>query len=142
MNGTRRLSLIVVSALALACAAWVVSGADNFTISRWTIDGGGIMFSTGANFELSGTIGQPDASTVAVTGGHFELSGGFWFRVEPGDCNSDGGVNLFDYSDLEPCLAGPDGGLTTARCACFDLENDEDVDLVDVARFLEGFSGS
>ncbi len=27
-------------------------------ISRYTIDGGGVMFSTGGNFVLSGTIGQ------------------------------------------------------------------------------------
>ncbi|UCC31662.1 MAG: hypothetical protein JSU86_05160, partial [Phycisphaerales bacterium] len=60
---------------------WIISFglavADDFEISRSTIDGGGTMRSTGGDFELSGTIGQPDAGTLS--GGDFELSGGFWF---------------------------------------------------------------
>jgi hypothetical protein len=32
----------------------------------------------GGDFELSGTIGQPDASTIILVGGDFELTGGFW----------------------------------------------------------------
>ena len=47
-------------------------------LSWHTIDGGGEMFSTGGDFELSGTIGQPDASTVVLAGGDFKLTGGFW----------------------------------------------------------------
>jgi hypothetical protein len=35
-------------------------GAADFDLSRYTIDGGGVMFSTGGDFELSGTIVQPD----------------------------------------------------------------------------------
>ena len=51
--------------------------ADDYAIDWWTIDGGGEMFSTGDDFELSGTIGQPDAG-VLMTGGDFELAGGCW----------------------------------------------------------------
>ncbi len=35
--------------------------ADDFDLDRWTIDGGGEMRSVGGGYELSGTIGQPDA---------------------------------------------------------------------------------
>jgi len=44
--------------------AWSVALAlgQEFEISRSTVDGGGAMRSTGGEFELSGTIGQPDKS--------------------------------------------------------------------------------
>ena len=40
-----------------------------------TIDGGGGQ-SSGGQYKLTGTIGQPDASYSA--GGNYELLGGFW----------------------------------------------------------------
>jgi hypothetical protein len=119
-----------------------LAAADDFEISRSTIDGGGPGapgFSTGADFELSGTIGQPDAGILS--GGDFELSGGFWFPLALDDCNSDGWVNLVDYDDFEACLCGPNGSLPLPDCNCFDLDGDSDVDLSDVARFLAEFTG-
>ena len=89
--------------------------------------------------QLAGTIGQTDAGILS--GGDFELSGGFWLRLAPTDCNEDGEVNLFDYGDLEPCLSGPDGGLLFPDCNCFDLDGDSDVDLHDQARFQTEFTG-
>jgi hypothetical protein len=50
--------------------------AQDYDISWYTVDGGGAMMAVGASFELSGTIGQPDAGTL--TGSDFELIGGFW----------------------------------------------------------------
>ena len=50
-------------------------GGSDLTWS--TIDGGGETFSTGGDYELSGTIGQPDAGEM--TGGDYALTGGFWF---------------------------------------------------------------
>ncbi len=47
-----------------------------FSIDWWTVDGGGAMDSTSANFTLSGTIGQPDAGRVASP--FYVLVGGFW----------------------------------------------------------------
>lgn len=113
--------------------------AEDFEVSRSTIDGGGMMFSTGGDFELSGTIGQPDAGVMS--GGEFELAGGFWFPLSLDDCNSDGWVNLNDYDDFDGCLSGPRGGLPQPECNCFDLDNDGDVDLSDVGRFQVGFTG-
>ncbi len=109
-------------------------------LTRHTIDGGGVMFSTGGDLELSGTIGQPDAGVMG--GGDFTLTGGFWFALAPMDCNEDGGVNLFDYDAFEVCLSGPNGGLISLECACFDLDRNGTVDLQDFGGFQRAFSGS
>ena len=115
-----------------------LAAADDLEISRSTMDGGGVMFSSGGGLELAGTIGQPDAGILS--GGEFKLSGGFWFPLAPTDCNVDGSVNLLDHADLEPCLSGPDGGLLFPGCNCFDVDGDTDVDLSDVARFQTEFA--
>jgi len=49
--------------------------AADYSIDWYTIDGGGGT-STGGDFQVSGTIGQPDAG--AATGGPYQLVGGFW----------------------------------------------------------------
>src|SRR3990172_8848829 len=98
----------VIAALAAVVGARSGGGTggatDEFDLSWYTIDGGGVMRSTGGDFELSGTIGQPDAGRMASADGVFELTGGFWFEVVASDCNEDGVVNLIDYDDFEPCL--------------------------------------
>jgi hypothetical protein len=126
--------------LAVVAAVCVGSTlADDFEITRSTIDGGGVMRSTGGEFELSGTIGQPDAGTMS--GGGFDLTGGFWFPLSLDDCNSDGWVDLIDYDDFDGCLSGPNGGLPLPECNCFDLDGDNDVDLSDVRQFQHAFNG-
>ena len=115
--------------------------AQEFEITRSTVDGGGAMHSTGLGFELSGTIGQPDAGKMTSGDGEFELTGGFWFEEPPDDCNSDGWIDLVDYYDFGECLSGPGGGLPFPQCNCFDLDSDNDVDLTDVHRFQHAFTG-
>ncbi|MHC4089370.1 MAG: hypothetical protein ACYSVY_03660 [Planctomycetota bacterium] len=63
----------------LALGMATIANADNYDLSWHTIDGGG-GYSAGGDFELEGTIGQHDAgpSTGTMTGGSFELVGGFW----------------------------------------------------------------
>lgn len=131
--------LLVGVAAAVATQAGGVAEEPVFEISRFTIDGGGDMLSVGGGFELSGTIGQPDAGVLG--GGGFTLAGGFWFGQFPGDCNEDGGINLFDYVELNACESGPGGGLVAPHCTCFDLDADQDVDLEDVGEFQRSFSG-
>jgi hypothetical protein len=97
------------------------------------------MRSTGGTFELSGTIGQPDAGVIA--GGAFELTGGFWFKVAPTDCNDDGAVNLVDHAPFTDCLAGPAGAVLTG-CNCYDVNRDARVDLRDFAAGQTMFAGS
>jgi hypothetical protein len=48
----------------------------DYAIDWFTIDGGGAMFSSGGEYTLGGTIGQPDAGTHA--GSPYTLTGGFW----------------------------------------------------------------
>ena len=47
-----------------------------FSITRYTIDGGGSVSSGGA-FSLKGSIGQPDAGE-SMSGDVYRLNGGFW----------------------------------------------------------------
>ncbi len=96
------------------------------------------MGSTGSDVQLSGTIAQHDAG--AMKGVRLELTGGFWFPLVPGDCNADGGVNLLDHSDWSACLTGPQGRPPTG-CACFDLDRDGDIDLLDAAELQVSFVG-
>ena len=94
---------------------------------------------SGGGFELSGTIGQPDAGTMS--GGNFELAGGSWFELPPTDCNDDGIVSLLDHETFIACLSGPDGGIDASPCPCFDVDGDGDITLNDYARLQAGFSG-
>ncbi len=139
MKYIRMFFVLAASFAALAYAGQGATRAAEVELSRQSIDGGGVMLSTGGEFELSGTIGQPDAGTMSND--DLVLTGGFWFPLDRGDCNSDGGVNLFDYGDWVQCLSGPDGRLPDG-CVCFDLDNDGDVDLFDLAEFQTSFNGS
>ena len=63
---------ILVALVALAASA------QNYSVDWYKISGGGGT-SSGGNFSVSGTIGQPDASAnSALSGGNFSLTGGFW----------------------------------------------------------------
>ncbi len=61
--------------LIMATAVVLGQGGGGFDLSWSTIDGGGGS-SSGGDFSLNGTIGQPDAA--ALSGGDFVLDGGFW----------------------------------------------------------------
>jgi hypothetical protein len=65
-------------ALGLGIFAANPLNAQSFAIDWFTIDGGGGI-STGTNFSLQGTIGQPDAGLLSSA--NFELQGGFWSMV-------------------------------------------------------------
>lgn len=108
--------------------------ADDFDADWWTVDSGGYMWSTGGGFELGGTIGQPDAGTVVMIGGGFELTGGFW-AVPPcwclSDVNNDGSRDGLDVQTFVNCILGSGGD-----CACADLETDGLLDMSDVAAFV------
>ena len=76
---TRNILILTLLTCALAAGsvpAGTPAGGD-YVITRDTIDGGGGM-SSGGDFVLTGTIGQPDAQPLAAAGGAFQLVGGFW----------------------------------------------------------------
>lgn len=64
--------------LLVALSIYSVS-AQSYGINWYKIAGGGGT-SSGGQYSLSGTIGQPDASS-AMTGGNYSLTGGFWALV-------------------------------------------------------------
>ena len=125
----------------LALASSVLVGAtsimaDDFSVDWWTIDGGGEMWTTGGEFELSGTIGQPDAGAL-MTGGDFELAAGFWAGGGEdefcfGDLDGDNDVDLADLAQL----LGHYGETSGMSYEDGDLDGDGDVDLADLAALL------
>jgi hypothetical protein len=74
------LSCILIFLLLAAVGLAYASTAD-YTLPWWTVDNGGGA-SSGGNYSLSGTIGQPDAG--ALSGGNYQLEGGFWGRALSG----------------------------------------------------------
>ena len=66
-----------ISRLTLIIAVLVLSSVSYgyYRIVWSTIDGGGGT-SAGGQYELTGTIGQPDAGSMS--GGQYEVLGGFW----------------------------------------------------------------
>jgi hypothetical protein len=140
--------MITILALVSLAGTALVLG-DVFDLSWNTIDGGGYMFSTGGGFELGGTIGQPDASRVPMTGGGFALAGGFWPNAEPPctsfapvDFDQDCDVDQADYQVFESCASGPGTPHSgTATCPTADLDHDYDIDQSDFAVFQRCYSG-
>ncbi len=136
----QRMRMLKLAFAALGLPVVLAVAVDPVYDLTWhTIDGGGAMRSTGGDFELSGTIGQPDAG--AMSGGNFTLTGGFWFEVVPSDCNEDGVVNLFDYDTFQTCLTGPGGGPPPAGCECYDFDADGKITLLDFATVQAMFNG-
>jgi hypothetical protein len=128
----------VVALSVLAGAALLITPAAvaQYDIDWHTIDGGGDMWTTGGNFELSATIGQPDAG-VTMTGGNFALTGGFWPGAAEeefcfGDLDGDNDVDLADLARL----LGNYGTTGGASYEDGDLDGDGDVDLTDLAALL------
>ena len=129
----------VLPVFAMLFMAGHLDGGE-FEISRSTVDGGGVMRSTGGGLELSGTIGQPDAGVL--TGGGFELYAGFWYPIAPGDHNDDGLVDLDDYDAFETCMTGPEGTEPGPGCDAFDVDHSGTIDLADFAVVQTTFSGN
>ena len=124
--------------IALTIAACGSAMGQDFSISWFTIDGGGGT-STGGDFSLSGTIGQHDAGGP-MTGGDFSLTGGFWAGTGsggggcdpcPADYNLDGGI---DGADVEAFFSDWEGGT-----GCGDTNQDGGIDGADVEFFFNAW---
>lgn len=126
-----KISMLRTVAVAMTCAAASHALAQPYDVDWNTVDcGGGAVLGAG-NLELVGTIGQHDAG-VTLTGGGFEVVGGFWSAaiLEPAcdsiDFNQDG---LFpDSLDLDDFIAvlsgGPSACSNAPNCADIDFNND------------------
>ncbi len=155
LNKTKILALWVMTALFSVIAAqgqpfdadWrdgiaerhAAGAGDDFDLSWHTVDGGGGT-SSGGDFVLRGTIGQPDAGDLS--GGDFPLRGGFWQPAAAGDpgcgdCPTDvdgsGDTGAFDLANLlgswGPCNPGD-------PCECLDADGDGLIGAFDLAVLL------
>jgi hypothetical protein len=79
MNARRRrqrlglIGLALVAGLLAGAAGW--AQVTGYEVTWWTVDSGAGS-SSGGNYSLSGTLGQPDAGTLA--GGSYQVLGGYW----------------------------------------------------------------
>lgn len=62
-------------------------------------------------------------------------------KTEFGDCDSDGDVDLVDFSQFQLCFTGPGGGPVDISCQCGDADGDGDIDLADFGPFQLAFTG-
>ncbi len=136
---------IIVTGIALSLAVVALGSGPGFDLSWYSVDGGGELDIAGGGFELSATIGQPDAGT-AMSGGDFELIGGFWAGVtqvsnEPpceGDANGDGTVDPLD-SGFVLARFGCPVGTGDPSCDAADQNGDGAVDPLDSGFVLARF---
>jgi hypothetical protein len=68
-------NFVAIALFGLAFLAPSVRAQTNYSISWYTIAGGGGT-SSGGSYAVSGTIGQH--STATMSGGNYSLTGGFW----------------------------------------------------------------
>jgi hypothetical protein len=93
-----------------------------------------------ADFSSDGThpsiSGREKVGTLLLD---FMLNSAFtvpWFLAapQPGDCDGNTLIELVDYSEIAPCLAGPEAS-SASPCACGDFDEDDDVDMRDFLQF-------
>jgi hypothetical protein len=128
-----KLKTVICGSLILLIEAAASSGG--LEISWHTIDGGGEISSAGGAFQLGSTIGQPEAQVAPVmSGGTFELTGGFWPVAQvcycPGDLNGDGIKDGRDIQQFLSCV------LASGNCPCADVDVANGVNLADVPVFV------
>ena len=144
LSKSRTIAFGVASALWLAIAApggnhdtersaRTGAATGGFDLTWFTVDGGGGT-SSGGDFVLSGTIGQPDAGDLA--GGGFTLRGGFWQPVAAGcgdcptDANGDSETGPFDLATLLAAWGPVEPGN------CLDANGDGAIGPFDLATLL------
>ena len=107
-NSCRVAMMLATFVLTVTAVFAQLAGPSNLEIPWETSDGGGITHATGGSLQLGGTIAQPDANSQVLSGGTFELRGGFWpgadTVITPPTCPADiaptGGNGIVDVDDL------------------------------------------
>jgi len=114
----------------------IAAGAQALEIPWFTVDGGGGTSSGGA-FVLRGTVGQYDAGVATLTGGAYEVVGGFWAGDAGGGCNAADlapPFGLLDLADVSAFVAA-----FTAQDLLADLDGSGTLDLADISIFVAAF---
>ena len=136
MHTAQKLALSAAASITVVAAALAqLEAPAGFDLSWNTMDGGGGQ-STGGIFEVTGTIGQPDASATALGGGAFEVRGGFWPGgvVPVPTCPADVALphnGMVDIDDLVVVIThwGQAGGQG-------DVTHDNTVDIDDLVQVI------
>ena len=68
--------VIPLTAIGILLFYSLLMASGGYSISWYTVDGGGATFLNGGSYRLGSTVGQPDAA--ASSGGSYSLNGGFW----------------------------------------------------------------
>jgi hypothetical protein len=74
--------LILIVLILLLFSVVIVAAQNGYDIPWWSIDGGA-QTSSEDLFTLNGIAGQPDAGR-AMTGGDYQVTGGYWQASESG----------------------------------------------------------
>jgi len=122
---TQRIKWLLMFGI-VALTTFASVGFSDYRIVWSTIDGGGGQ-SSGGPYELTGTIGRPDAGSMS--GGQYELLGGFW----PG-----GPLCIVQFDDFARFA---EQWLETGTGLPGDLDKDGDVDLEDLMRLADYWLG-
>jgi hypothetical protein len=103
---------ILIFALLIPTLIPTIGFTQSYSINWHKVAGGGGT-SSGGNYSISGTIGQPDASG-AMTGGGYSLTGGFWSLIAI--VQSAGLPNLtITHSGSTVIISWPDTGSYTLQ---------------------------
>ena len=88
---------------------------------------------------------QVNQYTYTPTGRRsYDDNGNLMLIAAPGDCDGDGDVDADDFGGpggFASCMSGP-GNAVAGACGCYDLDHDEDADLLDFALFQKSVQGS
>jgi len=133
-----RPALLSISLVGCLVTVTLGQSGGGYDLTWSTIDGGGAT-STGGGYELGGTIGQPDAQVPPLmSGGGFELTGGFWPVANVcyclADMNGDGKKDGRDVQLFVSCVLV--GGPGAPGCPCADVDAMNGVTLADVPVFV------
>ncbi len=116
MRRAKRITVITFAILYAATAAFALIGGG-YDLTWNTFDGGGGT-STGGGYEVSGTIGQPDASAAdAMIGGSYSLTGGFWGGISSACARTVAGRQVFYNNSFYDSAAAACNTLVGQTCS-------------------------
>jgi hypothetical protein len=116
------MKIVMYGYILILAVAFASVACGDYQIFWHTIDGGGGQ-SSGGQYILTGTIGQPDAGYSE--GGRYEVLGGFW----PG-----GPLCFVDFEDFARFA---ELWLETGTGLAADLYEDDVVDFLDLKLFVD-----
>ena len=92
----------------------------------------------GANFFGQTNVPAPNTGFIAIGGGLYHSLA---IRLVTGDADGDGDVDWADFAVFADYLLGPSVEPQLAGWHFFDVDMDDDVDLRDLARWQNAFTG-